>query len=63
LNLLLTGFQVSAQMPAVVDCLKRSFQALKAAKDFRTSGLLMANMQGQVTGLSRLVRTALQKQK
>jgi photosystem II stability/assembly factor-like uncharacterized protein len=63
LNLLLTGFQVSAQMPAVVDCLKRSFQMLKATKDPQASSLLAANMQGQVSGLGRLVRVALQKPK
>lgn len=61
LNLLLTGFQMATQMPATVQCLKQSFQALKGVKDPQSAMAAVANIQGQVGGLVRLVRMAFQR--
>lgn len=61
LNLTLTGWQMAAQMPASVLCLKQSFQALKNVKDPQATMAAVTNIQGQVGGLVRMVRMAFQK--
>lgn len=61
LNLTLTGWQMAAQMPASVLCLKQSFQALKNVKDPQATMAAVTNIQSQVGGLVRMVRMAFQK--
>jgi photosystem II stability/assembly factor-like uncharacterized protein len=61
LNLMLAGFQMAAQMPASVQCLRQSFQALRNIKDPQSATAAVANIQGQVGGLVRLVRMAFQR--
>lgn len=61
LNLLLTGIQVAAQMPATVQCLKQSLQALKAVRNPQTAMAAVTTIQGQVTGLVQMMHVAFQK--
>lgn len=61
LNLMLTGLQMAAQMPASVQCLTQSFQSLKSVKDPQAAMAAVMNIQGQMSGLVRMVRMAFQK--
>lgn len=61
LNLMLTGLQMAAQMPATVQCLTQSFQSLKSVKDPQAAMAAVMNIQGQMSGLVRMVRMAFQK--
>jgi photosystem II stability/assembly factor-like uncharacterized protein len=61
LNLMFAGLQMASQMPATVQCLKQSFQALKNVKDPQATMAAVMNIQGQMSGLVRMVRAAFQK--
>ena len=61
LNLLLAGLQTAAQMPAQVQALQQSFQALKTIKDPQSATAAMTNVQTTVSGLLQMVRNAFQK--
>jgi hypothetical protein len=61
LNLMLTGLQTAAQMPATVQCMKQSFLALKNVKDPQAAMAAVMNIQGQMSGLVRMVGMAFQK--
>ena len=63
LNLLSMGVQMTTQLPAAIDCLKRSFQLLANTKDPRAALPVVNNLRGQSNGLALLVRVVLQKQK
>ena len=61
LNLLLIGFQMSSDLPLQIQGLKQSFQQLKSMKDLQSASFAMKDMQGKVTNLVQIVRTAFQK--
>jgi len=61
LNLLLAGLQIASQMPAQVQALQQSFQALKNVKDPQSATAAISNVQTSVAGLTQLVRNAFQK--
>ena len=61
LNLMLTGFQIATQLPATVQCMKQSFMALKNVKNPQAAMAAVMNIQGQMSGLVGMVRTAFQK--
>jgi photosystem II stability/assembly factor-like uncharacterized protein len=61
LNLMLTGLQVATQMPATVQCMKQSFEALKNVKNPQAAMSAVMNIQGQMTGLMQMARLAFQK--
>jgi hypothetical protein len=48
-------------MPATVQCMKQSFMALKNVKNPQAAMAAVMNIQGQMTGLMQLMRTAFQK--
>jgi len=61
LNLLLAGLQMASQMPAQVQALQQSFQALKTIKDPQSATAAMTSVQTGVSGLLQMVRNAFQE--